>query len=116
MTETKVEEGGLVGKCEGSSLEPEAEEGYLCVYQAANLEKGSQEGEWIEAKFFALENAEGAVDANAPNVQSALTTKDKEGELVVFRTTVFEGGTGAAKTLPAIASLTAAGSWAVRVK
>jgi hypothetical protein len=116
MTETKVEEGGLAGKCEGSSLEPEAEEGYLCVYRAANTEKGAQETEDTEVAFFALESAEGVVDANQVNVQSAITSKDKEGEFVVFRTTNFEAGTGPKKELTKAAGGTFAGSWAVRPK
>ncbi len=116
LDEKKVESGGIEKVCEGSGNVPLAENGFLCVYQSAIAEKGSQATEWKEAGFFAIEDAQGNLSCEVANTVCAPTGKDRAGALVVFRTTTFEGGVGAPKTLPAAASLTAAGAWAVRAK
>jgi hypothetical protein len=114
LNEKQIAEGGLEAECEGSGNVPLAEEGFLCIYQSATSEKGSQETEWKEAKFFATEDLEGNLNSITPNVVGTKPSKSKIGELVVFRTTTFEAGVGAALTIPANATLNADGSWAFR--
>jgi hypothetical protein len=108
LNEKQVGEPGSIPGCIGSGQEPIAEPGFLCVYQGATATVGSLESEWKEAKFFGLEDPVGNLNMNAAGKPSGLI-----GELVVFRTNTF---TEAPSTIPAAASLTAAGSWAVTAK
>jgi hypothetical protein len=99
LNEKQVEEPGSVPGCAGDAVNPVVlEPGVLCVYMGATATNGSLESEWQNAKFFALEDFAG-------NIMGG-----KLGELVVFRTTVFNDPP---TTIPAAAALTAAGSWAV---
>ncbi len=98
LNEKEVAEPGSVPGCNGSANAPLAEPGYLCVYLGATAIQGSLESEWKNAGFYALEDFAGNIKGG------------KLGELVVFRTTTFSE---VPTTIPAAASLTAAGSWSV---
>jgi hypothetical protein len=72
------------------------------VYEGAIANIGARESEWKNAQFVALENFAAEIGYGG-----------ELGEFVVFRTTPFQFPP---TTLPAAASLTAAGSWAVTAK
>jgi hypothetical protein len=107
-------------ECSGNAQEPNAEEGWFCIYQGATAEFGSLSTEWKEASFFAVENAAGETCLPAvAKTAGLLTCKSEEqfqlGGFVVFRTNTFKND-GTPVTIPNAAALTAAGSWAVRAK
>jgi hypothetical protein len=109
-------------ECVGNVQEPVAEPAWLCVYQGATAEFGSLSTEWREAKFFAVAPVQGeSCEPIAPATSGVLKCKGIEqenfgpGALVSYRTTTFKND-GNPVTIPAAASLNAAGSWSVQAK
>jgi hypothetical protein len=120
LNEKQVAEHSIAyeNECEGSPLLPNAFEGWLCVYQAATAESGSQLAEWKSAGFFGLEDLEGNINASHEGVPGERPLESEEGELVVFRTTGFKGLPETATTCTGATgcTLNADGSWAIRAK
>ena len=109
-------------ECLGNVQEPVAAPAWLCVYQGATAEFGSLSTEWKEARFFAVAPVNGeSCEPIAPATSGVLKCKGIEqenfgpGALVEYRTTTFANA-GVPTTIPAAASLAAAGSWAVTAK
>jgi hypothetical protein len=113
LTETEVEAVTTRPECPGSAQEPEAAEGWLCIFQGATAQTGSLEKEWSNAGFKKVEDAGG---------NSVATTTDfSRGALVVYRTNEFKEELGkctssAVCTIAKAATLTASGSFAVTAK
>ncbi len=120
LTEKKVVEGGVAKQCEGTGIKPEAEKGFLCVYDSSGISNiGTREVEWTEAEFVGLADPIGDLCCSTPNTPAGLLNAKAIGAFVVYRTKGFgEDGSGNPLTtpLPAAAKLSAAGSWAAREK
>ena len=112
LNETQVLEPGTVEGCNGSNQEPSAEPGYLCVYQGDTAQLGTLKSEWTGAKWIELTDPSGNQDASEEGV--AGTEGGEIGEMVVYRTNTFTETPN--KSLPAEASLNAAGAWALTAK
>jgi len=116
MNEKEVEEPETHPGCTGNVQEPNAEPGWLCVYQGATAENGSLATEWKEAGFYAVQNlaGEGCLLAGANQPLACRSDMNFQiGALVTFRTNTFNEPPTA---IPAAAALTAQGSWAVTAK
>jgi len=118
LNEVEVLEPALREDCVGNAQEPNAAEGWLCIYQGATATNGTLKTEWKEAGFFAVENGAGETCLPAAPAESGvLTCKTEEnfqlGGLGAFRTKTFKEPP---VTIPANAALSAAGTWAVRAK
>jgi hypothetical protein len=116
MDETEVLSPTEHEECVGSSVEPVATEGWLCVYQGATATEGSLKTEWKEAGFYAVLDPQ--ADTCKPEagkesgVLNCTGAKNFQiGALVAFRTKTFKEPP---TVLPAAAVLSAGGSWAVR--
>jgi hypothetical protein len=106
-------------ECTGTAQEPNAQEGWLCIYQGATATYGTLNTEWKEAGFFAVQNGAGETCVPTfPAASGVLTCKAEEnfqlGGLVAFRTKTFREEPPT--TIPVEATLSAAGTWAVRAK
>jgi hypothetical protein len=102
-------ENGLVkAPCLGSTNEPDAEPGNLCVTRGSGNPKEATDK---SAAFVGFTTAFGE-QKKAGETLSAATDLGRVGMLIQFRTTTFEEA--APKTVPAEARLNAKGSWAVR--
>jgi hypothetical protein len=117
MNETEALEPIEHPECTGTAQEPNAEDGWLCIYQGATAEIGTLKPEWKEAGFFAVENGAGETcRPTFPAESGVLTCKFEEnfqlGGLVAFRTRTFKEVPPF--TIPGNAALSAAGTWAVR--
>jgi hypothetical protein len=113
LNEKQVEEPVSRPECPGSAEEPEAAEGWLCIFQGATAATGSLEAEWSNAGFKRVEDPGGN--------SSASVTDFSRGALVVYRTTEFKEGLGectstAVCTIAKAATLNASGSFAVTAK
>jgi len=104
LNEKKVAESGLRPNCPGSALKPEAVAGFLCVFQGAIAVDGSLESEWQNAEFNSIANLAGEQGVGG-----------KVGDLVIYRTTEYVEG-APTHAIAKLASINAAGSWAVKEK
>jgi hypothetical protein len=107
LTEAQSESAGSVPQCLGSTDEPEAEEGYLCVFMgssAGNEENKTQK--WQNASFHSFAEPNGTTVFNG-----GALSESNIGALVVFRTNTF--AEGPPLTVAANASATAGGGWGV---
>jgi hypothetical protein len=102
LNEKQVGEPGSVPGCNGSTNEPEAEPGFLCVYTGEQALPGCLESEWKNAEFRSISDPNGNRLEGTTNVSYAV--------LVVFRTKEF---TEVPTILKAPANLCAGGSWSV---
>jgi hypothetical protein len=113
LTETEVETITAHPECSGNGQEPEAAEGWMCIFQGATAQTGSLEKEWNNAGFKKVEDLGGN--------SAATTTNFSRGALVVYRTNEFKEALGECKstalcTIVKPATLTASGSFAVHAK
>jgi hypothetical protein len=113
LNEKAVGEPGTIPGCNGNTNNPVAEPGFLCVFQGDIATPGSLQSEWKEAKWFALQEPDGKLDATTENVASATGKAARIGALVTYRTNTF---TEPQSTLATAATLNAGGSWALTVK
>jgi hypothetical protein len=113
LNEREVEEVTKRLECPGNTQQPEAAEGWLCIFQGDTALTGSLESEWSNAGFKRVTDLAG----NA----ALSTTNFSRGALVVYRTNEFKEEVGkctsvAVCTIAKAATLNAAGSFAVTAK
>jgi hypothetical protein len=112
----KQVESGLAPSCEGTANKPIAGEGFLCIYQGATANFGSKATEWVNAKWYSVQDAAGNQIQTVENSPVSAPLASKFGALVVYRTDGFVEPSEPPATLATAAVLDADGTWAVREK